>query len=405
MKKRVPVFVLVTSVVFAVVLTIFLTIFGLYAYGIVADANLNSADYNAAAKAAEIQSLLDNYYVGELDDTYMSDVVADAMVYATEDRWAYYVPASEATQYHDSETNSYCGVGITIQQESNEFGLEVISVKEEGPAYAAGIRVGDILQSVEDQSVLELGLEETQKLVRGEEGTSVSLTLLRDGETYTVDVSREKVRLRVVTSRMIDDNIAYIKIDNFDEDSAAQTIHAVEQALVGGAEGIVFDLRFNLGGQKDELISILDYLLPEGPIFKDTLYNGHEATTQSDASCVDLPMAVLVNAESYSASEFMAAALQEYGWAVIVGEKTVGKGQYQSPFELSDGSVVSFSIGRYYTPMGKSLDGIGVIPDVPVDMTEDMLQQLYYGTLEDRDDPQLQTAVGQVENLIKAERS
>ena len=405
MKKRVPVFVLVSAIVFTAVTTIFLTVFSLSAYGIFDKSDFHAADYNSADKAAEIQSLLENYYVGELDDTYMGDVLADSMIYATEDRWAYYVPASDAEQYYNTSANSYCGVGITIEQESSEYGFVVISVMEDSPAYDAGIRAGDILQGVEKQDVLELGLEETQNLVRGKEGTSVSLSLLRDGSTYCVDVTRKMVRLRVVTSRMMGDNIAYIKINNFEEDSARQTVNAVSQALADGAEGIVFDLRFNPGGHKNELISVLDYLLPEGPIFKEKLYNGQETTTQSDDSCVDVPMAVLVNAESFSASEFMAAALQEYNWAVVVGEKTVGKGHYQYPFELKDGSVVSFSVGQYYTPTEKSLDGIGIVPNMTVDLTEEQLLQLYSGSLEDSEDLQLQAALEQVGNLLKAERS
>ena len=168
---------------------------------------------------------------------------------------------------------------------------------------------------------------------------------------------------------------------------------AVEDLMAQGAKSIIFDVRFNPGGLKSELIELLDYLLPEGEIFHTVNYAGQEEISQSDADCVDIPMAGRVNIDSYSAAEFFAAALQEYDAATVVGVQTYGKGRFQSALQLSDGSAVNLSIGEYYTPAGKSLAGVGITPDIIVELDEADLEALYYGKLEIADDEQLQAAI------------
>ena len=160
-----------------------------------------------------------------------------------------------------------------------------------------------------------------------------------------------------------------------------------------GATGLIFDVRNNPGGYKHELVDILDYLLPEGPLFRSVDYSGKENVDMSDASFLDMPMAVLVNYSSYSAAEFFAAALQEYEAAVIVGEQTYGKGRFQTVFNLSDGSAINISIGQYTTPNGVSLVGQGITPDYVVEFTDQQKADLYYNRLDKADDDQLQKAI------------
>ena len=160
-----------------------------------------------------------------------------------------------------------------------------------------------------------------------------------------------------------------------------------------GATALIFDLRFNPGGMKDELVKVLDYLLPEGPLFRSVNYKGEEEVDYSDEDCLDMPMAVIINDDSYSAAEFFAAALQEYEAAVIVGTQTCGKANYQQTFRLSDGSAIAISTGHYQTPNGVTLDGIGVTPDIIVEVDEDTYLDLYYEKVEKADDAQLQAAI------------
>ena len=350
-------------------------------------------DSPVQAKAAEVQEIIETYFIDDYDEDTLADGAASGMVDATGDEWSYYLSTDEVAAYEESMANAYVGVGITITEDAEAGGMRVEEVVSGGPAEEAGIRAGDLLLAVEGEDVLTLGIDGTRNLVRGEEGTRVNMHFSRNGTEYDVSVERRSIETPVVTGELLDENIGYVKIDNFDERSAAETIAFVKDLIGQGAEALLFDVRFNPGGYADELVKVLDYLLPEGDLFRSVDYAGREEVDTSDASCVELPMAVLVNEDSYSAAEFFAAALQEYEWATIVGSQTYGKGNFQTAFYLSDGSMVNLSIGKYYTPSGKSLSETGVTPDVVVDLDDEQYALLYYNALEQADDPQFQAAI------------
>lgn len=348
---------------------------------------------SGASKLTELAEKIDTYFIEDVDMTALEDAAADAMVSATGDRWSYYIPANEYASYLEQAANAYVGVGITIREREDGAGFDIISVVEGGPAQAAGILPGDILAAVEGQSCAELGMTESKNLVRGEEGTTVTLTVLRDGQEMDVEVTRQKFETPVATYEMLDCGYGLIRIENFESKCADETIAAVDALVSEGADGLIFDVRYNPGGYKTELVEVLDYLLPEGPLFRSLDYKGNVSVDESDASCVELPMAVLVNGDSYSAAEFFAAALQEYEWATVIGQETCGKGYFQNTFSLSDGSAVAISVGKYFTPQNKSLIGVGVQPDIPVEVDEETSAMIYYGTLAREEDPQLQAAI------------
>ena len=350
-------------------------------------------DSPVQAKAAEVQEIIETYFIDDYDEDTLADGAASGMVDATGDEWSYYLSADEVSAYEESMANAYVGVGITITEDAEAGGMRVEEVVSGGPAEEAGIRVGDLLLAVEGEDVLPLGIDGTRNLVRGEEGTRVNMHFSRNGSEYDVSVERRSIETPVVTGELLDGSIGYVKIDNFDERSAAETIAFVKDLIGQGVKALLFDVRFNPGGYADELVKVLDYLLPEGDLFRSVDYAGREEVDTSDASCVEMPMAVLVNEDSYSAAEFFAAALQEYEWATIVGSQTYGKGNFQTAFYLSDGSMVNLSIGKYYTPGGKSLSETGVTPDVVVDLDDEQYALLYYNALEQADDPQFQAAI------------
>ena len=192
---------------------------------------------------------------------------------------------------------------------------------------------------------------------------------------------------------MLEGNIGLITIENFDSRCAEETIAAIEALRSQGATALIFDVRNNPGGYKSELVKVLDYLLPKGPLFRSEDYRGREEVDYSDESHLDMPMAVLVNLNSYSAAEFFAAALDEYDAAVMVGEKTYGKGYFQNTFRLSDGSAVNLSVGKYYTPNGNSLAGVGLSPEVEIIVDSETAAKISAGTLAPEDDPQIIAAV------------
>ena len=197
----------------------------------------------------------------------------------------------------------------------------------------------------------------------------------------------------VAAYEMLENKVGLVTIENFDSRCAEETIDAIETLLDNGAEKLIFDVRNNPGGYASELIKVLDYLLPEGEVFHTVSYDGKEDIDYSDADCLEVPMVVLVNSSSYSAAEFFAAALREYEAASIVGEPTVGKGYFQTTIRLNDGSAVALSVGKYFTPKGESLAGVGVTPDMVILLDDEQDSALYYGTLSTAEDPHIQAAL------------
>ncbi len=347
------------------------------------------------SKMEEIGAYIDYYFIDDYDESELTaaaaDAAANAMVEATGDRWSYYISAADMDAFNERQNNAYVGVGITIEEV--EAGFLVVSVAKDGPAEQAGVQAGDILIEVEGEAVTGLGLDSTKELVRGEEGTQVRACFLRDDLRLDVTMTRANIITDVTTGELLEGNIGLVTISNFETHCAEQTLACIDSLIEQGAEALLFDVRFNPGGRKDEMVEVLDALLPEGDIFRSIDYKGREEVDTSDADCLELPMAVLINEDSYSAAEFFAAALQEYGVATVVGSQTCGKGNFQYTFDLSDGSGLALSVGKYFTPSGKSLTDVGVTPDVPVDMEEDAYYDLYLGNLEQEDDPQLQAAL------------
>lgn len=344
-------------------------------------------------KLDRLENLIQERYIGEADGEAMEDAAAAAMVKATGDRWSYYIPASQYEAHKEQSENAYVGIGITIQQAEDGSGFLIVMVNQNGPAQEAGVQVNDLLIAVEDQDVREMTADQVRELIRGEAGTKVSLTVMRQGEHQTLAVERRRIESAVATGQMLTDGIGLVKISNFDERCASESIAVIQKIQQEGAKKIIFDVRNNPGGYAEELVKLLDYLLPEGDLFRSVSYDGTEKVDTSDADCLDMPMAVLINGSSYSAAEFFAAALQEYQAATIVGEPTVGKGVYQTTISLGDGSAVALSTGKYFTPKGNSLTDVGVTPDVRVDVDEETAEKIYYGTLGYADDLQIQAAI------------
>ena len=352
---------------------------------------------NNDSKLEELENLILEKFIGEADLNAMEDAAAEAMVSSLGDRWSYYMSAETYQVYREQMANSYVGIGVTIQQREDAQGLDVIAVTKGGSAEAAGIAVGDIIVAVDGQSISGVSTSEVRTLIRGQEGTQVVISVLRDGKNLDFTVVRAQIETPVATAMLLEGNIGLVTIENFDSRCAEETLAALKELLAQGAEKLIFDVRNNPGGYQKELVKVLDYLLPEGLLFRSEYYNGKVSEDYSDAACVDVPMAVLINGNSYSAAEFFAAALSEYDKAVLVGQATSGKGYFQSAFELSDGSAVNLSIGKYYTPKGANLAGVGLTPDVAVEVSDEIAAQIYAGTLVPMEDPQILAAIAALE--------
>ena len=348
-------------------------------------------------------ALINTRFVGEYEKDGETDAAMSGMVAGLNDRWSYYLNPESYAANQERRQNRYVGIGVTVSYE-DERGLLVTIVNEGGPAEKAGLQAGDIIISAEGTSLAGEARYEGVNLIQGEAGTPVSLGIMAaDGTERTVEVAREKLETNPVEYEMLDGNVGYIQIKNFYRRSADGMKAAVDDLVGQGAVSLVFDMRNNGGGYLDELTEMLDYLLPEGPIFRSRDRAGNEQVTNSDAHCIDLPMATLVNKSTYSAAEFFGAELQEWGVGVIVGEETTGKGYSQQTYPLPGGGGLGISTGAYFTGQGTSLIGTGVTLDQECVLTDEENALLKAGKLPRGDDAPLQAAIKLLEEKEQPE--
>ena len=334
-----------------------------------------------ARRYVEIEKIIDQNYIGDADYNELYNAAAAAMVKSIGDKWSYFMSAEEYEAYKLSSSNEYSGIGLSVKLNDNgEF--EVFSVEESSPAASAGIAVGDLITAIDGEAVSDKTLEDVSLLIRSKVNKDFPITIERGGDTKTVTVACEIIYKNPVSSRLLDGNIGYIKISNFEAGASENTKKAIEQLIQTGATSFIFDVRNNPGGLLTELVDLLDYILPEGDLFISVDKEGHETVQTSDKVSLKNKMIVLVNGNSYSAAEFFAAALQEYNWATVVGEQTTGKARSQITIELSDGSAVHISTHKYLTPNRVDLaETGGVTPDVAVAQADEQT------------DTQLETAI------------
>lgn len=343
---------------------------------------------------AEAMVLINARFVGDHDIGKAADAAMDGLITGLGDRWSYYVDAKGYENLKNSKDNAYVGIGVTVSYPEGEEGLYVEAVAENGPAAAAGLRPGDTILAVGEVRLAGEDRSRGTELIQREAGTQVEL-LLRGGggEERTVSVTRGRVEEHPVSYALLADGTGLITIQNFNSRCADEAIAAVDALREQGAERLVFDVRNNGGGFLDELTRLLDYLLPEGPIFRSQTKAGRETVVSSDAGCVEMPMAVLVNENTYSAAELFAAELQEWDWGEVVGVQTFGKGFSQQTFPLLNGGAVNLSTAKYFTGQGNCLIGVGLTPDRVVELDEEQAAKLRARILDPAEDPQLQAAI------------
>ena len=325
-----------------------------------------AANYKMAKKLAAVKQVVDKNYIGDASDASLTNAAAAAIVSATGDRWSYYMTPDEYQAYQMYSANEYAGIGVTLQVGAGSSGLKIVGIAAQSPADRAGLKVGESITDVDGESVSGKTLSEVQAQIRAKVNQTISFTIRSEsGESRTVKVDCTVIHTEPVAYEMLDNQVGYVKINNFESGAGAGAIKAVDTLLADGAKSLVFDVRGNPGGKVTELVTILDHILPEGDLFVSVDKSGKETVTTSDNICVKVPMAVLVDASSYSAAEYFAAALQEYNWASVVGEATTGKGRSQTTIVLDDGSAVHLSSARYLTPNRVDLSEIGgLTPDV-----------------------------------------
>lgn len=349
----------------------------------------------------QVVNIIRSQYVGDYDWHEVVDGSMDYMVSSLGDRWSYFLRADEYQHVLESRKNSYIGIGVTVSR-GTEDGIEILNITPNSPAERAGMLVGDWIVAVDGVTVTEQNWRSRVEAIAGAEGSVVKLEVKSpSGSLSTMDITREKIVSIPVVHEMLSDQVGYVKIRNFYSGSGSAMIAAVDDLVQQGATSLVFDLRNNPGGYVTELTKMLDHLLPEGVIFQSRTLEGEEQVYTSDASKVDLPIAVLVNKDSYSAAEFFAAELRESAGAYISGELTTGKGFAQQLFPLRNGSAIGLSTSRYFTGKGVSLIGTGVKPDAQLSLSEEQQRLYAQEKLSHDEDVQLQAALSGINALKK----
>ncbi len=344
-------------------------------------------------KLAEITSLIQNNYYQDVSQEQIEEGVLHGAVLALGDPYSAYMNVEEKQSYNESLEGAYVGIGV-LTTFNSDWQAVIAQVYNNSPAQKAGLQKGDIFVAVDGQKINTTSTKDLQEVtgkIRGEAGTSVEITIERNGQEMSFTVQREEVHITYVTSRMLANNIGYIKIDEFSGSALEEYQQAVAQLQEQGMQAMILDLRDNPGGFVDYAVEIADELLPQATIISVRDKNGNEKQYTSDSKSMDFPMAVLVNQNSASASEILTVALKENQRAAIIGEKTYGKGIIQSHFNLSWGGYLKLTTASYYSPDGNAIHEVGVMPDIEVSLPEEI--QNDPSLLTDETDTQLQKAI------------
>lgn len=347
-------------------------------------------------KLSYLKKLIDETYLHDVKEKDLNEGIYKGYVEGLGDQYSAYYDKKETKELTESLDGSFSGIGAVMTQDASSGVITITRVYDDSPAKKAGIKTGDILYRVEEKTVTGKDLDKVVSWIKGKKGTKVNLTLLRGTNSNKIKVTatRDVINVETVKYKMLENQIGYISISEFDSVTGAQFAKALKQLQKKNIEGLVVDLRNNPGGSLSTVCDILDSILPKGLIVYTKDKNGKkEEYTSDEKHRLNLPMSVLVNGQSASASEIFAGAVQDYGKAEIIGTQTYGKGVVQNLFDLKDGTCVKLTTSEYFTPKGRNIDGKGITPDVKIEYK--------YNAKDPKADNQLDKAVSVVKDKIK----
>ncbi len=362
--------------------------------------NVFAKESSVTHKLQYIQKILESNYVGEVEEGQLEEGIYKGFVAAIGDPYTNYFTKEEFDQFKEKTSGTYAGIGIMMQVDQTDKLITAVQVFENSPAEKAGLLPKDKLIEAEGVALNADNFDEAPKIIKGEAGTKVKVKIFRPSENRTMDleITRENVIYPTVEHKMLDDDIGYIHIKQFDEVTYQQFMTSLKAIQEKNPKGIILDVRDNLGGLLNIVAEISDELLPEGMIVYTKDKQGKIQTLKSGPGQIDIPLTLLINENSASASEILAGALKDHKRAKLVGKTTYGKGVVQAVLPIPDGSGIKVTTSKYYTPSDVCIDGIGIEPDYEVELP---LELLLKPKLEDSEDPQLQKAIEVIKEEIK----
>ena len=352
-------------------------------------------------KAKVLEEIIDDEFTGEIDKDLMETGMYKGMMASLGDPYSAYYTKQEYEKLNTETSGLYKGIGVVMQMQMDTGMVKLVRCYEDAPGAKAGLLPDDILIKVNNEDITGMELSEVVEKVKTSEGEVAHLTIAREGESdyLEFDVPLEEVNIPVVEHEMLEDNVGYISLYEFTEQTESQYLEALEDLKNQGMERLIVDVRNNPGGLLTSVCDILDDILPEGLIVYTEDKDGKRQEVHSDdESKLDIPLAVLINGNSASASEIFAGAIQDYGVGTIVGTTSFGKGIVQSLIPLTDASAVKTTTAKYYTPNGRCIHGTGIEPDVEVELSEELQKKT---VLTYEEDSQLQKAVELVKEMEK----
>ena len=383
--------IIITVLITALVTTIVIYNFVIKSGKIAIKSEDNSSLSGLEATLASFRSVLEEKYMGEIDDEALIEGAIKGYVSALGDPYTTYYTKEEMDELMEETTGNYVGIGIYMTLDIDNNAIYVVKPMEDSPAEEAGIQAGDLITKVDGKEYSGEELDQASNAIKGEEGTTVKLEILRDGETQELEVERRKIVVSHIVEKKLD-NVGYLLIEDFDGGCAKEFEEKYKELESQGIDRLIIDLRNNGGGVVDEAVSIADMLLDKDDtilITKDK--KGNEEITKSEHNpTITMPVVVLTNGYSASASEILVGALQDNERATIVGTKTYGKGVIQEVDRLNDGSGLKITIEEYYTPNKNEINKVGIEPDEEIDLSDEVKEQ---GTYTDDEDNQLQKAI------------
>ncbi len=409
MERRFTVRQMAAIVVTAVVIAVCTTVIVLYSLDsltsrYVISFNADEVSYKNVSKFNQVRNILKNDYYKPVDENIMLEGAIGGLAESLEDPYTVYFDTDQMKSFMEKSEGSYVGIGVTVNVDEKGL-LTVIEASEDSPAKQAGMMQGDKIVKVDDKDVTTISDENMIiSMIKGKENTKVKITVYRpDEDKYLqMEVTRRRIKMSNIKSEILDRDIGYIKLVMFDSQIAKYFKNDLNKLLNQGIKGLIIDLRDNPGGSYEQVVEIADSLLPEGKIVYTEDRNGKQEIKNSGKSYIDIPLAVLTNGNSASASEILAGAVKDYGRGTLVGTKTFGKGLVQELKLLEDSSGIKVTVARYFTPSGLCIHGKGISPDIEINVLDDY-RNLPASQIPISKDVQLKSAIEVVKGEIDSD--
>lgn len=389
-KKSYKIYKIIMLMVLVAFITFLVTTIGMNEY-------FNSKNNNGSTDAivSEINNfrrIIDKYYLGEVDEEKLKEGVIKGYIEGLEDPYTEYISKEDMQDYLEDTMGNFVGIGIYMVEDKETNKIMVLSPIKNSPAEKAGIQPGDYIIKINDVEYTGEQMTEASNKIKGEEGSTVKLEILRENETLTYEIKRENIKVNPVEGKVLENNIGYIAFSSFDQETAEDFKNKYEELSKQGIKSLIVDLRNNGGGIVSVALEIADYFTPKDSVllYEVDKNNNEEIEKSKNDPIINMPVIILTNENTASSSEILAGALQDLGIAKIVGTKTYGKGVIQEVLSLPDGSGIKITSEKYLTPNKREINKVGIQPDVEVELPETVTNIL---NVEEKDDTQLQKAI------------